>query len=424
MKSALKFVVEAECGTTKARVSSMTLPHSCVSTPVFMPVGTAATLKGVLPEQLKALSCQIMLSNTYHLGTRPGADIVSDAGGVHNFMQWDRSVLTDSGGFQMVSLSKLSKVDENGVLFQSPYASRKLEPADDKLPDVEMSNVDDLIADNNLNSKDFLLMTPEESINIQTKLGADIMMQLDDVVHVLTTGPRVEEAMWRSIRWLDRCIAAHKNTEKQNLFAIIQGGLQPDLRKICCAEMTKRDLPGFAIGGLSGGEEKSDFWKIVSFCTDHLPKNKPRYCMGVGYATDLVVCVALGVDMFDCVFPTRTARFGTALVKSGGCLKLSQQQYQLDFAPIEDDCNCYTCKNYTRSYLHEVACQESCASTLISIHNVAFQLNLMESMRNAIRSGTFPQFVCNFMALQYPTEDYPQWAVDALSSVGVNLKGV
>merc|ERR1712226_30457 len=393
----------------------MTLPHSVVETPVFMPVGTSATLKGVLPEQLKALGCQIMLSNTYHLGTRPGADIVSNAGGVHEFMQWDRSVLTDSGGFQMVSLSKLSKVDETGVLFQSPYAVKNKEKEYEPKLDPHGINETDI------NPDDLLLMTPEESINIQTQLGADIMMQLDDVVHVLTTGSRVEEAMWRSIRWLDRCIVAHKNTEKQNLFAIIQGGLQPELRKVCCAEMIKRNMPGYAIGGLSGGEEKSDFWKVVTLCADHLPKNKPRYCMGVGYATDLVVCVALGVDMFDCVFPTRTARFGTALVRQGGCLKLTQQQYKNDFKPIEENCNCYTCRNYTRSYLHEVANHESFAATLLSIHNVAFQLDLMKSMRDSIRNGTFPQFVQEFMSLQYPSKDYPSWATDALVSVGVNL---
>ena len=415
---ALSFIVEAKCSVTKARVANLILPHCPVGklyTPVFMPVGTAATLKGVLTEQLKTLGCEIMLSNTYHLGIRPGADTVERAGGVHKLMNWERSVLTDSGGFQMVSLSKLSSVDENGVLFQSPYSSGEKKS---NQPIAEH-------VDGGTEQNDMLLMTPEKSIQIQNQLGADIIMQLDDVVHVLTEGERVEEAMWRSIRWLDRCIAAHKNTERQNLFAIIQGGLQHELRKICCAEMMKRDknVPGYAIGGLSGGEEKQDFWRVVSLCTDLLPENKPRYCMGVGYVVDLVVCVALGVDMFDCVFPTRTARFGTALVKKGGSLKLTQEIFKFDFSPIEDDCPCCTCKRYSRSYLNELLSQpNSCAASLLSIHNVAFQLQLMESVRSAVISDTFPNFIKSFIQLQFPKGDYPVWVTEALSSVGVDVK--
>ena len=233
-------------------------------------------------------------------------------------------------------------------------------------------------------------------------------------------GARVEEAMWRSIRWLDRCIAAHQNTSRQNLFAIIQGGLDLDLRKLCCDEMIKRDLPGYAIGGLSGGEEKQDFWRVVTLCTDYLPRSKPRYCMGVGYAVDLVVCSALGVDMYDCVFPTRTARFGTALVKTG-CLKLTQLCYKNDFTPIDQDCSCYTCRNYSRSYLNEICCHEPVASSLISIHNVAYQLHLMNSIRDAIRQNVFPSFIRDFMKLQFPNHDYPKWVVDSLNSVGVDL---
>lgn len=222
MSSALVFEVLAKCPTTKARVCSLKLPHSVVSTPVFMPVGTQATLKGLLPEQLTEMGCQIMLANTYHLGHRPGHDLVRRAGGLHKFMNWPRSLLTDSGGFQMVSLAKLSEVTEEGVRFTSPHTSEET------------------------------LLTPEHSIEIQNALGADIMMQLDDVVHSLTTGPRVAEAMRRSIRWLDRCIAAHKFPAKQNLFAIVQGGLDLDLRRECLREMTKRQVPGFAVGGLSG----------------------------------------------------------------------------------------------------------------------------------------------------------------------------
>ncbi|XP_020612439.1 queuine tRNA-ribosyltransferase catalytic subunit 1-like isoform X2 [Orbicella faveolata] len=278
--SALSYEVLAECSTTKARTAILTLPHYKVETPVFMPVGTQGTMKGLTSKQLTELDCQIILGNTYHLGMRPGTEILEKAGGLHGFMNWKRALLTDSGGFQMVSLLKLAEITEEGVKFQSPHDGQEM------------------------------LLTPEKSTEIQNSIGADIIMQLDDVVSSTTTGPRVEEAMLRSIRWLDRCIAAHARPTEQNLFAIIQGGLDPELRKTCVKEMVKRNTPGIAIGGLSGGEEKSLFCKTVTLCTDLLPKSKPRYLMGVGYAVDLVVCCALGVDMFDCVYPTRTAVSG------------------------------------------------------------------------------------------------------------------
>ncbi|CAH1756036.1 12448_t:CDS:2 [Entrophospora sp. SA101] len=283
MKSALKFEILAKCSTTKARVSKLTLPHGLVDLPVFMPVGTQGTLKGLTPKQLEDLNYEI--------------------GGSHRFQNWNRSLLTDSGGFQMVSLLKLASITEEGVEFQSPHDNTKK-----------------------------MLLTPEHSMSIQNSIGADIIMQLDDVVSSLTTGPRVEEAMHRSIRWLDRCIKAHKKPDEQNLFAIIQGGLDADLRKKCLQEMIKRDTPGYAIGGLS--------------------ENKPIYCMGVGYAEDLVVCIALGVDMYDCVYPTRTARFGNALT-SKGQLNLKSTRFASDFRPIEQDCNCLTCKSFTRAYINE-----------------------------------------------------------------------
>ncbi|XP_023205042.1 queuine tRNA-ribosyltransferase catalytic subunit 1 [Xiphophorus maculatus] len=312
--SPLTLRIVAECPVTKARACDLTLPHSSVSTPVFMPVGTQGTLKGITADQLEGLGCQICLGNTYHLGMRPGPELIEKANGLHGFMNWRRNLLTDSGGFQMVSLVELSEVTEEGVKFKSPYDGKEI------------------------------LLSPEKSISIQNSLGSDIMMQLDDVVSSTVKGPRVEEAMHRSIRWLDRCIAANKHPDKQNLFAIIQGGLDAELRKACLDEMTKRDVPGFAIGGLSGGEEKDDFWRMVTLSTDHLPREKPRYLMGVGYAVDLVVCVALGCDMFDCVFPTRTARFGSALVPWGS-LQVKQKQYAKDFQPIDPDCQCPTCKS-------------------------------------------------------------------------------
>jgi len=394
---ALTFELIAKCSTTKARVSKIHLPHQVVDAPVFMPVGTQGTLKGLAPYQIKNLGCQIMLSNTYHLGMRPGPELLDKCGGLHNFMAWDRALLTDSGGFQMVSLLKLAKMTEQGVNFESPYdGSQKL-------------------------------LTPEESIRIQNSIGADIMMQLDDVVASTTTGPRVEEAMWRSIRWLDRCVSAHGRPKEQNLFAIVQGGLDVELRKKCAEEMVKRDLPGYAIGGLSGGEAKDDFWKMVNISTDLLPETKPRYCMGVGYATDLVVCVALGVDMFDCVFPTRSARFGYALTSTGS-LSLKKSKFSSDVSPIEADCPCATCKTYSRAFLHAIVTREAVACQHLSIHNVTYQLRLMAAVRDAIVNDAYPQFIRNFMRNMYGGESeagvaaaYPQWAVDALQAVGVDL---
>ncbi|KAI9487096.1 MAG: queuine tRNA-ribosyltransferase [Benjaminiella poitrasii] len=393
MKSALTFETIARCSTTKARVSIMTLPHGPVDTPVFMPVGTQGTMKGMLPDQLEELNCQIMLNNTYHLGLKPGKEILDLVGGAHQFQSWRRNLLTDSGGFQMVSLLKLAEITEEGVQFASPH-------------------------DGSL-----MMLTPEHSIELQNTIGADIMMQLDDVVSSLTTGPRVEEAMWRSIRWLDRCIKAHKKQDTQNLFAIIQGGLNTELRKQCIEEMVKRDTPGYAVGGLSGGEEKDVFWKIVTLCTDLLPKIKPIYCMGVGYAEDLVVCVALGVDMFDCVFPTRTARFGNALTMYG-TLSLKSGKYATDFGPIEEGCDCSTCKNYTKSYVHlNVTTKDTVGCHLVSIHNIAFQLRLMRNMREAIKKDEFPSWIKTFFHNYFGGDKtkYPQWSVNALQSVGVDL---
>uniref|UniRef100_H3BAY6 Queuine tRNA-ribosyltransferase catalytic subunit 1 n=1 Tax=Latimeria chalumnae TaxID=7897 RepID=H3BAY6_LATCH len=252
--------------------------------------------------------------------------------------------------------------------------------------------------------------------------GSDIMMQLDDVVSSTISGPRVEEAMYRSIRWLDRCIAANRNPEKQNLFAIIQGGLDSGLRRKCLEEMTQRDVPGFAIGGLSGGEEKDHFWRMVTLSTDHLPREKPRYLMGVGYAVDLVVCVALGCDMFDCVFPTRTARFGSALVPWGS-LPLKSKQFAKDFKAIDEKCDCPTCKRFTRAYLHALFKKDTAALHHLTIHNIAYQLNLMRSVRESILEQRFPQFVQHFMKTMYGSkEKYPRWAVEALSSVNITLE--
>ncbi|XP_074881237.1 queuine tRNA-ribosyltransferase catalytic subunit 1 [Buteo buteo] len=383
--------ITAECGRSRARAGELRLPHGPVPCPVFMPVGTRGTAKGVTAAQLAALGCRICLGNTYHLGTRPGPELVQRAGGLHGFMDWPHNLLTDSGGFQMVSLVELSEVTEEGVRFRSPYGGEEI------------------------------LLSPEKSIEIQNALGADIMMQLDDVVSSTTTGPRVEEAMHRSIRWLDRCIAANRRPEQQKLFAIIQGGLDPALRTKCLEEMTRRDVPGFAIGGLSGGEEKDRFWRMVKLSTDRLPRDKPRYLMGVGYATDLVVCVALGCDMFDCVFPTRTARFGSALVPWGS-LQLKNKQFAKDFRPIDENCDCPTCQRHNRAYLHALIRSETAALHHLTIHNIAYQLNLMGSIRESILAQRFPEFVREFMSTMYGArERVPPWVVEALATVGITL---
>jgi queuine tRNA-ribosyltransferase len=228
--------------------------------------------------------------------------------------------------------------------------------------------------------------------------------------------------MHRSIRWLDRCISAHGRKTEQNLFPIIQGGLNLELRKYCIEEMVKRDMPGYAIGGLSGGEDKNQFWPLVKFCAERLPENKPIYCMGVGYATDLIVCVALGVDMFDCVFPTRTARFGNALVRSGN-LALKQKKYESDFTPIDASCSCLTCRKYTRAYLHNLTARDTVGCHLITIHNITYQLTLMREIRQSIIEDKFPDYVHKFMTDMFGDDKshYPEWMIEAFKSVNINL---
>ncbi|CAD7965599.1 unnamed protein product [Amoebophrya sp. A25] len=380
----LTYTLEAQDG--RARAATIQLPHGPVQTPVFMPVGTQGTIKGLLSREVKALGPQIILGNTYHLANRPNCDRLRKCGGLHNFMQWDRNILTDSGGFQMVSLLKLASINEQGVEFEDPK-----------------------------NPGSMMLLTPEESIRSQNAIGSDIMMQLDDVVSSCEPDKkRVEEATHRTTRWLDRCIAAHANPERQNLFAIVQGGLHEDLRKISLADLKARGdhCPGYAIGGLSGGESKHEFWQVVAQCTDEekdgLPKLKPRYCMGVGYMLDIVVCVALGVDMFDCVYPCRTARFGTALTRQGQLRLSSAARFENDFGVIEEGCDCYTCAQakYSRSYLSQIVAKNDksnpVGATLLTIHNVRFMMRLMSDMRKAILEGKFSEWVVRFLQTLYP----------------------
>eukprot|EP00753_Platysulcus_tardus_P001170 PLAT1112.1.p1 GENE.PLAT1112.1~~PLAT1112.1.p1 ORF type:complete len:428 (-),score=156.97 PLAT1112.1:326-1564(-) len=380
----------------RARAATVHLPHGDVRTPVFMPVGTQGTIKGLTRKQLldEPLACEIILGNTYHLGTRPGGPLLEEMGGLHKFMNWPGNLLTDSGGFQMVSLLDLAEITEEGVLFTSPADGSRM------------------------------LLTPEQSMELQNQIGSDIMMQLDDVVSSLSTDmERMEEACHRTLRWLDRCVEAHKRPDEQALFGIVQGGLDISdggLRDICLDGMIERDLPGYAIGGLAGGEDKHSFWTVVDKCTARLPADKPIYLMGVGYPLDIVVCTALGVDMFDCVYPTRTARFGTALVKEGR-LQLKAKACKDDMRPIDEDCACFVCRNYTRAYMHRLLKTESTGAQLLSVHNIAYMMRFTREMRQSIIDGHFPTYVRTFLLDQFPDKDYPKWAVDALRAAGIDL---
>ncbi|KAL2052446.1 hypothetical protein ABVK25_007318 [Lepraria finkii] len=397
--AALKFEIVAKCSTTKARASILTLPHGPVSLPIFQPVATQASLKGLTSTQLAETGCNLCLNNAYHLGLKPGQETLEKVGGAHALQGWKGNILTDSGGFQMVSLLKLAKVTEEGVRFLSPH---------DGTP---------------------MLLTPEHSMSLQNTIGSDIIMQLDDVI--ATTSPdaeRMKEAMERSIRWLDRCVTAHKRPEKQNLFCIIQGGLDLEMRKVCCKEMAKRDTPGIAIGGLSGGEDKMLYCQVVSACTDLLPPNKPRYVMGVGYPEDLVVSIALGADMFDCVWPTRTARFGNA-VTSTGTLNLRHASFANDTGPIDADCACTCCMpedegglGITRAYIYHVAAKETAGAHLLTMHNVHYLLSLMGKVRAAIIEDRYPEFLHSYFRRAYgDMAKVPTWALTALKEVGVDL---
>ncbi|KAI0076111.1 Queuine tRNA-ribosyltransferase [Panus rudis PR-1116 ss-1] len=392
----MQFEILAKCSTTRARVSRMKLAHGTTALPTFMPVATQAAIKGLTAQQVESLGINLILNNTYHLNLRPGTEILKEAGGAHKFQGWNHNLLTDSGGFQLVSLNKFTKITEEGALFSSPF------------------------------NGELTMLTPEESMSIQHAIGADIIMQLDDVVSSLTTGPRVGEAMWRTIRWLDRCIEYHEKsgkTDTQNLFAIVQGGLDPDLRDQCLDEMIKRKdrVAGYAIGGLSGGEEKDVFWRIIKQCAEKLPEDRPRYSMGIGFAEDLLVCVALGVDMADCVFPTRTARFGVALTLNGP-LNLKQSKYATDLGPIEEGCPCPTCtEGPNRALLHHTVTLETAAAHAITLHNLVYQARVMGGARDAIMNDTFPDYLKTFMARYFGNDGYPEWVVNALRSVGVDL---
>jgi len=357
LSDAVTFELIKKDDRTRARRGRLTTPHGVIETPVFMPVGTAGTVKALKPDDVAGLGAQIILANTYHLYLRPGHEIVKKAGGLHTFMHWDGPILTDSGGFQVFSLSSLGKISEEGMEFSSHIDGSRH------------------------------MLSPEKSVEIQNALGSDIMMAFDECVTYPAERAYVEASVERTTHWLKRCKAAHKNTERQSLFGIMQGGLYADLRRISAEQITGLDLPGYAIGGLSVGEPKSLMYEILDGCDGLLPAEKPRYLMGVGTPDALLEGIALGVDMFDCVLPTREARHGRAMTRDGS-VNLRNAKYTEDFSPLDASCSCYCCRNFSRSYLrHLVMSKEILGATLISIHNLTFLTDLMKGARDAIDAG-------------------------------------
>jgi queuine tRNA-ribosyltransferase catalytic subunit len=349
-----------------------------------MPVGTKATIKGLTARQVTNAKCIMILANTFHLCLRPGKNALVALKGVKAFSSWKHGLLTDSGGFQMVSLAKISRVSEEGVMFQSPYSD---------------------------GSEIFL--SPEESIAIQNSIDPDILMQLDDVVSPLSKVERISEATLRSLRWYERCVSTH-NIPTQSLFPIIQGGVDLDLRATSIASINNLNAQGVAIGGLGGGENKKDFSKLVDFCTSMLPRDMPVYCMGIGYIIDIIVSVIQGVDMFDCVYPTRTARFGNALTTNGS-ISLKNGAFASDFNPIADQCNCFTCSNYSRAYIHFALEANTIAVHLISMHNIYFMMNFMNALRASIIDGTIKEFAKVFMLRHFgDASRIPSWISETI----------
>ncbi len=362
MKQPVTFEITHICKQSGARTGILHTPHGDVETPMFMPVGTQATVKFISPEELYDMGAGVVLANTYHLWLRPGEDIVAKAGGVQKFMNYKGPMLTDSGGFQVFSLSDTRKIKEEGVYFR-----------------------------NTLNG-DRLFLSPEKSIEIQNAIGADIMMSFDECIPYPADYDYVKNSMERTLRWAERGKAANRRPEEQALFGIVQGGDYEDLRKYCAEKLVEMDFPGYAIGGTSVGEDKKTMYRMVKWSAEALPFEKPRYLMGVGAVNDLLEAVSLNIDMCDCVLPTRIARHGT-LMTSQGRINIKKAVYKDDFTPLDPNCDCYCCRNYTKAYLnHLVRTQEGFGTRLMSIHNIRFLLKLMEDARTAIKEDRFNDF--------------------------------
>jgi len=366
----MKFEVLAKDGA--ARVGRLSLPHGEVETPAFMPVGTYGTVKAMTPEELEGLGAQIVLGNTFHLMLRPGREVVAAHGGLHGFMHWRRPILTDSGGFQVFSLRKLCKIAEEGVRFKSPLDGSEVR------------------------------LTPEDSMEVQRTLGSDIAMAFDDCTPYPATEAEARASMERSMRWAVRSFAhyslAHPAPPPGNLFGIVQGGMYTNLRLASLEALSKLEFPGLAVGGLAVGEPEPERLRILEEVLPHVPADKPRYLMGVGRPEDIVKAVARGIDMFDCVMPTRHARNGH-LFTSTGVINIRNAAHQADLGPIDAACGCYTCQNYSRAYLrHLDRCNEMLGSRLNTLHNLHFYLDLMRTLREAITAGRLSAFIEGFLA--------------------------
>ncbi|MGI6778658.1 MAG: tRNA guanosine(34) transglycosylase Tgt [Acetivibrionales bacterium] len=364
--SAIRYELIKKCKQTGARLGRVHTPHGSFDTPAFMPVGTQATVKGMSPEELKEIGAQIILSNTYHLYMRPGHDIVREAGGLHGFMSWDRPILTDSGGFQVFSLSSLRDIKEEGVIFKSHIDGSKH------------------------------LFTPEKAIEIENALGADIIMSFDECTPYPCEYDYAKRSMERTTRWAERCKRVHKNTDKQALFGIIQGGTFSDLRKESARQLVGLGFPGYALGGLSVGEPAEEMYAMLECTVPLLPEDKPRYLMGVGSPDYLIEGSIRGIDMFDCVLPTRIGRNGTVLT-SRGKLIVRDAAYARDYSSMDQECDCYACKNFSRAYIrHLLKAGEVLGIRLTTWHNLKFLLDLMKKVRQAIIDDRLGDFRKNF----------------------------
>ncbi|MGB0089279.1 MAG: tRNA guanosine(34) transglycosylase Tgt [Planifilum fulgidum] len=368
---AVRYELIKVCKQSGARLGRLHTPHGTFETPMFMPVGTQATVKTMSPEELEEIGSGIILANTYHLYLRPGHEIVREAGGLHRFMNWNRGILTDSGGFQVFSLSPLRKITEEGVSFRSHISG---EP---------------------------LFLSPEKSIEVQNALGADIIMAFDECPPYPAEREYVQASLERTTRWAERCLKAHRRPQDQALFGIVQGGMYKDLREQSAKQLVAMDFPGYAVGGLSVGEPKELMYEILSHTTPLLPADKPRYLMGVGSPDALIEGVIRGIDMFDCVLPTRIARNGTTMT-SQGRLVVRNARYARDFSPLDPECDCYTCRHYTRAYIrHLIKADEIFGLRLTTYHNLYFLTRLMERIREAIRKDRLLDFRDQFFARYY-----------------------
>ncbi len=353
----------------KARRGRLTFDRGVVETPAFMPVGTYGTVKGMKTDEVEATGAHIILGNTFHLMLRPGTDIIEQHGGLHGFMNWDKPILTDSGGFQVFSLGKMRKITEEGVRFSSPVNGEKI------------------------------MLTPERSMEVQRSLNSDVVMIFDECTPYPATHKESKDSMELSLRWAQRSKDAHGDSPNA-LFGIVQGGMYEDLREISVNGLKAIDFDGYAIGGLSVGEPKEDMIRILDHTAPLIPKDKPRYLMGVGKPEDLVEGVRRGIDMFDCVMPTRNARNGHLFVNTG-VIKIRNASHKTDTRPLDESCDCYTCKNYSRAYLHHLdKCKEILGSQLNTLHNLHFYQKVMQGLRDAIEQGKLDAFVEEFYALR------------------------